>query len=383
MPVPNLNDVVGWIKDIYRELARLKSGAFLENSSITNGRLRLIGGLLLVDAGGELRVVGSLNGDGTFSWTGSATYTGPATFNGPVTIAETLDVTAETRLRGETTIEGLARLLSELVVEGKITAGNVRIEGGKIYVGAGAALVVIDGATGRVTAGNVTLDPTVSGGALTFANGAQVFTDADTVQLFKGNSVVQVADGYAKLQHGGEVVQLDDDGLRASIGALGSASSTDGLQWLAVETATGRFKRVAPGVGGPGGSLQWPFPPSMVTSEYGPREVTIEGASSFHEGIDFGAAPGAPIPAAGSGTVTTAGMSGGFGNLVVINHGGGIETYYAHMQTTPYVSVGQVVPRGHILGPVGKTGVSGDEHLHFEVHVNGSPVNPRSKLPAA
>ncbi len=355
----------------------------LRSASVSRGttEFRDDSTLLITDSNmrvvGVAYVTGRLEGEGTLSWSGQALL------DGPVEITDTLDVLAATRLRGETTIEGLARLLSELVVEGKITAGNVRIEGGRIYVGVGGAQVVIDGATGRVTAGDVTLDPAVSGGALTFANGAQVFTDEDTIQLFKGNSVVQVADGYAKLQHGGDVVQLDGDGLRASIGALGSVSSTDGLQWLAVETATGRFKRVAPGVGGPGGSLEWPLPPSTVTSEYGPRPVTIEGASSFHEGIDFGADAGTPIPAAGAGTVTSAGMSGGYGNLVVIDHGGGIITKYAHMQTTPYVSVGQVVPRGHILGPVGNTGTSGGNHLHFEVHVNGSPVNPRSKLPAA
>lgn len=376
MPAPNLNDVVGWIKDLYREIARLKSGAFLENSSISNGRMRFIGGILKLDSGA------TLDGDGTFRWRGVGSIAGnwEVLEGGVIKVGGVLI----SPIGGGRIMVGAGP--NGLILDGgagSFTNGNVKIEGGKITVGVGAAQVTIDGATGRISAGDVTLDPTVSGGALTYANGAQVFTDADTIQLFKGNSVVQVADGYAKLQHGGDVVQLDDEGLRASIGALGSASSTDGLQWLAVETATGRIKRVAPGVGGPGGSLEWPFPPSTVTSEYGPREVTIEGASSFHEGIDFGVAPGAPIPAAGSGTVTTAGMSGGFGNLVVINHGGGIETYYAHMQTTPYVTVGQVVPRGHILGPVGKTGVSGAEHLHFEVHVNGSPVNPRSKLPAA
>lgn len=141
--------------------------------------------------------------------------------------------------------------------------------------------------------------------------------------------------------------------------------------------------KVNPCTGGPIGSLVWVFPPATVTSEYGPREVTIPGASPFHEGIDHGVDEGTPIPAAGAGTVTFAAPSGGYGNPVVIDHGGGLVTKYAHMQTVPYVVVGQVVPRGHLLGPVGNTGVSGAPHLHFEVWVDGQTTNPRSKLPAA
>lgn len=362
------------------ELEQLLRSNPLRSASVSRGitEFRDDSTLLITDSNmrvvGVAYVSGRLEGEGTLSWSGQALL------DGPVEITDTLDVLAATRLRGETTIEGLARLLSELVVEGKITAGNVRIEGGRIYVGVGGAQVVIDGATGQIISGALTIDPTADGGAVLFSNGSKMYSNVTAIGLRKGNSAVTIGDTLAGILVGGKALTVTEDGI--ALTGIREVSSTDGLKWLGI-TNTGEVVKVAPGVGGPGGSLQWPFPPSMVTSEYGPREVTIEGASSFHEGIDFGAAPGAPIPAAGSGTVTTAGMSGGFGNLVVINHGGGIETYYAHMQTTPYVSVGQVVPRGHILGPVGKTGVSGGEHLHFEVHVNGSPVNPRSKLPAA
>ncbi len=366
--MPNLNDVVSWITRIEEKLDRLKSGAFLENSSITKGMLRIIGGLLRLDSGARLE------GEGHFGWSG------PVFLDGDVQVTKTLEVTAATRLRAETTIEGLTRLLAELVVEGKITSQNVRIEGGRIYVGVGGAQVVIDGATGQIISGALTIDPTADGGAVLFSNGSKMYSNVTAIGLRKGNSSVTIGDTIAAMLVGGKALTVTEDGV--ALTGVREVSSTDGVKWLGI-TNTGEVVKVAPGVGGPGGSLEWPLAPSTVTSEYGPREVTIEGASSFHEGIDFGAPAGTPIPAAGAGTVTSAGMSGGYGNLVVIDHGGGVVTKYAHMQTTPYVSVGQVVPRGHILGPVGNTGTSGGNHLHFEVHVNGSPVNPRSKLPAA
>ncbi|KTS09914.1 hypothetical protein [Microbacterium testaceum] len=200
----SLNEFGQWILDIKRQIARLKSGAFLENASVTNGRLRFIGGLLLIDSGGTLQVVGHLNGDGDFVWSGPWAFTGEGEITGNVDLTGNLDV----------------------VDSGKITIGNIRIENGKIYVGTGSAQIVIDGATGKITAGNMSMDPTVSGGALTFANGAQVFTDSSTIQVYKGNSVAQISDSYARIQHGGDVVQIDGAGIRMSPGAVPSEPNT-------------------------------------------------------------------------------------------------------------------------------------------------------------
>lgn len=161
-------------------------------------------------------------------------------------------------------------------------------------------------------------------------------------------------------------------------------TSADGVKWVGI-LDSGELVKVAPGVGGPIGSLTWPLPPSTVTDEYGPRESPGEGASTFHEGIDFGAADGTPIPSAGPGTVEFAGFDteGGYGNYVFVDHGGGLKTRYAHMNALPPVSTGSHVARGQILGAVGDTGTSYGNHLHFEVEFNGVRVNPRSKLPAA
>ena len=99
----------------------------------------------------------------------------------------------------------------------------------------------------------------------------------------------------------------------------------------------------------------------------------------MHEGIDVGVGYGTPLAAAAAGTVIVAGWSGGYGNLVVIDHGNGISTAYGH-QSRIAVSSGQQVAQGSIIGYVGSTGHSTGPHLHFEVRVNGSPKNPLNYL---
>jgi murein DD-endopeptidase MepM/ murein hydrolase activator NlpD len=120
------------------------------------------------------------------------------------------------------------------------------------------------------------------------------------------------------------------------------------------------------------GQLGWPVS-APITSPFGWRW------GRMHEGIDLGAAYGTPIAAAGSGTVIYAGWLGGYGNLTVIDHGGGLATAYGH-QSQIGVSVGQQVGRGEVIGYVGSTGHSTGPHLHFEVRVNGQAVDPLGYL---
>jgi murein DD-endopeptidase MepM/ murein hydrolase activator NlpD len=117
-----------------------------------------------------------------------------------------------------------------------------------------------------------------------------------------------------------------------------------------------------------------------VTSGYGWREHPVLGGRRFHTGIDIGASTGTLIAAAGDGTVVYAGMKAGYGNTVIIDHGGGIATLYAH-QSKIAVDSGVPVTRGQRVGAVGCTGYCTGPHLHFEVRVNGDPVDPMGWLP--
>lgn len=129
-----------------------------------------------------------------------------------------------------------------------------------------------------------------------------------------------------------------------------------------------------------GGKLGWPCPSSSrITSQYGYR--ILFGVRDFHTGIDIGASTGTNIVAAESGTVILAnyGWNGGYGNYIIINHGNGITTRYAHASQL-YVSAGQTVSKGQVIAAVGSTGNSTGPHLHFEVRENGSHKNPLNYL---
>ncbi len=119
--------------------------------------------------------------------------------------------------------------------------------------------------------------------------------------------------------------------------------------------------------------LSWPAD-GPITSGFGNRW------GSMHSGIDIGAGYGASIWAAGDGTVIMADYNGGYGNCVVIDHGGGLSTLYGHMSNIE-VSYGETVEQGELLGEVGSTGNSTGPHLHFETRVDGGAENPMRYLP--
>jgi len=111
-------------------------------------------------------------------------------------------------------------------------------------------------------------------------------------------------------------------------------------------------------------------------SAFGKRFHPILKVWKMHTGVDLTAPPGTKIHAAGDGIVFKAGGSaGGYGNIVKINHGFGYVTFYAHMKEI-FVRPGQRVKRGDVIGTVGSTGLSTSPHLHYEVRINGNPVNP-------
>ncbi|MBV9040110.1 MAG: peptidoglycan DD-metalloendopeptidase family protein [Acidimicrobiia bacterium] len=127
------------------------------------------------------------------------------------------------------------------------------------------------------------------------------------------------------------------------------------------------------------GVLAMPIPGAPVTSPFGPRIDPIYGDVRFHTGVDFGAPYGTPIHAAADGVVVSAGPLGGYGNATIIDHGNGLATLYGH-QSSIVVSPGQLVSRGQVIGYVGCTGLCTGPHLHFEVRVRGTPVDPMQYL---
>jgi murein DD-endopeptidase MepM/ murein hydrolase activator NlpD len=152
------------------------------------------------------------------------------------------------------------------------------------------------------------------------------------------------------------------DSLRAS-----SASLAARIQAAQAQHAAGSPSSTPSSSG-----LIWPASGS-VTSPFGFRW------GRMHEGIDIGASYGSPIHAAASGTVIYCGWESGYGNLVAIDHGGNLATAYGH-QSSIAVTCGQQVSQGQVIGYVGSTGHSTGPHLHFEVRINGAPVDPLGYL---
>ncbi|CVK19488.1 Murein hydrolase activator EnvC [Sporomusa sphaeroides DSM 2875] len=127
------------------------------------------------------------------------------------------------------------------------------------------------------------------------------------------------------------------------------------------------------------GALLWPAS-GPITSPFGWRTHPIFGTQRFHSGIDIGADYGDAIAAADNGTVIFSGWMGGYGKAVIIDHGGGISTLYAH-NSELLVEEGYRVYKGQTISRCGSTGYSTGPHLHFEVRENGSPVSPMGYLP--
>lgn len=118
-----------------------------------------------------------------------------------------------------------------------------------------------------------------------------------------------------------------------------------------------------------------PVPPEGISSGFGARPDPILGTEAFHPGLDLRALYGTQIHATGDGKVVFAGRNGGYGNMVEIDHGNGLRTRYGHLSAI-LVNEGDVVHEGDVIGRVGSTGRSTGPHLHYEVRVDGEPVDP-------
>lgn len=158
--------------------------------------------------------------------------------------------------------------------------------------------------------------------------------------------------------------------------------------WTQAQVGTGLAlvnRLLPPGTTIAGLSLSWPMKSFTITQTFGPTTVTLEPPLGpyphFHTGVDIAAPLGTPVMAAAEGIVVAVGHSAyGYGNYVVIAHGGGIATLYGHLLSTK-AKYGDVVKRGQVIGLEGSTGLSTGPHVHFELRVNDQVVNPLPYLP--
>lgn len=122
--------------------------------------------------------------------------------------------------------------------------------------------------------------------------------------------------------------------------------------------------------------IRMPIPYARLTSGFGGRNHPILGRFRMHKGVDYAAATGTPIQAAGDARVAFVGHQGGYGNVVILDHGGGKTTLYGHMSRFAKIRVGQRIAQGTVIGYVGSTGLATGPHLHYEFRVNGVHMNP-------
>lgn len=182
--------------------------------------------------------------------------------------------------------------------------------------------------------------------------------DGDNLLKFVDNIVGTIKDNFSNIN------------LKQLISAMGS-DVTKLWQKLGINFGSGAFGE---------GGMMWPTDSQSITSYFGGRDSPGGIGSTNHMGIDIGASEGTPIYAALPGTVTTAGWYGGYGNAVIIDHGGGMQTLYGHMSAVG-TSPGMNVMPGQVIGFVGSTGNSTGPHLHFSVIQDGQWLDPLAFFP--
>lgn len=198
-----------------------------------------------------------------------------------------------------------------------------------------------------------------------------------------GDLETAIGENAAKLQalqeEAARQARVQQEAAAAASGNNSSGSSGGGSSSGGSSSGGGSSSPVAPITPSGSGRLSNPCPSAYISSEFGGRTSPGGIGSTNHKGRDYAAGTGSAIYASASGTVTTVSYNVARGNYVVINHGNGLSTLYQHCSAI-YVSAGQSVSAGQNIAAVGTTGYSTGPHLHFEVWVNGTPVDPRLYL---
>jgi murein DD-endopeptidase MepM/ murein hydrolase activator NlpD len=174
------------------------------------------------------------------------------------------------------------------------------------------------------------------------------------------------------------LVAMEEENARVAYNAWKAADDAEKARIAAEKAAAEEARRNAPITYN--GIMQWPAPSFIkITDRYGWRNHPVYKRDEFHKGVDIASRSGTDIIAADGGQVILAARNGSYGNCVIIDHGGGISTLYAHASKI-HVSVGQTVSKGSVIASIGSTGVSTGPHLHFEVHRNGEHTDPKAYL---
>lgn len=238
----------------------------------------------------------------------------------------------------------------------KLREANPEIKGDLISIGQELKLVKLEPIVHVMVAKEVTVEETIPYNTK-YSNSSDLWAGQTQVKKAGENGLKEVT--YKVVLENGKEVEKQE--LNAIV--LKETTSKEVLR--------GTQKMVA-SRGGGDGQLAWPLR-GTITSRYGPR------GSGFHTGIDISGSKGTPVYSAGNGKVIFASWSGSYGNLIIIDHGNGLTTKYAHLSGYK-VSIGQTVKRGDLVGTVGSTGRSTGNHLHFETNVNSRHVDPTRYL---
>ena len=384
MSVDDRGDELAELRELKRRVDRLESGTMLENSSITRGRMRFIGGLLRVDSGGRVEIVGTLAVEGT------SQFVGPVTISGNLSITGNTTITGEFNLDGPWTISGDGDITGDVEVTGnfdvlgggRIKVGNVVLtpgNGGRITIGTGSSQIIIDPSQLKVGPA-FKMDPAHS------STGAQMeFGTSGTSTIYGDNSGVQIQRGT----NNDAAVRVGTSGM--PLGALGVSLVGD-VHMPSIESKPPNVTARYLGIGddgllyklssGGGGGGNPGEPPSGNPDGYiWPADPAVYGISdnfaahvargSAEPGVDVMTPVGAPLwsPAAGTIVAVQASPAGATGRFVTLVTTEGDWFRFLH-NSAVVVSAGQTVEQAELLAYTGGSGFGQEAHYGPHTHIS-------------
>ena len=336
----DLNDAWGWIQKLISRVSRLESGAMLENSSITNGRMRFIGGTLRVDSGGRLELEGTLEGGGTFIWTGTLTNNGPLVQNGTW------------KLNGAGEIAGNAAILP---------GGTFTVQGAQPIV------LSVVGGTARMAVGSGYLAGVTNGVAVVYPSGGQIVATSAGASVLFGSSSVSVSSDGVDIQ--GDVHMAQPDPLPSGVTGKYLIIGSDGNVYTGSAGGGGGTPGDPP-AGNPDGYI-WPADPAVygISDDFAAHVAR----GSAEPGVDVMTPVGTPLWSPANGTIvdvqtSPAGATGRYITLVTTE---GDWFRFLH-NSSVVVTSGQTVTQTQLLGYTGGSGFGSEAYYGPHTHISFS-----------